>query len=91
MLSSPNIVVPAPGLILNNFRVSGDIDMLYKATAAGGAVAYAEATSGAGNAQAADLVYRVNCMATNAATNATARVTAVYSCRQAPDGCTRKI
>ncbi|HYM37385.1 MAG TPA: hypothetical protein VES96_03190 [Nitrospiraceae bacterium] len=89
-----NIGVPTPNQTLNNFTVQGDIDRLYvQATQGSGMSQFGgyEGTGGGAAGGGIQILYQVNCLSTNAATNARARLTAVYSCLVAGGSCQRKI
>lgn len=73
-------------VVVNNFTVNGDIDRLYAAVKAG-----ANAEFGAGATGGVDLMYRIDCVATNAATNTRSRITAVYACTATGESCQRKL
>ncbi len=82
----------APNTVANigGFTVRGDIDRLYVKTKAGGAIMFANAYDGMGSGLAgggADIFYRVDCTATNAATGTTSRIAAVYACTATGDSC----
>lgn len=79
--SDPNIVMN-----VNNYVVNGDIDYQYSKPKHGSTLSFDD-----NNEQnSADLFYRIDCTAANAATGATSRVIAVYDCLAAGDGCTRR-
>ena len=83
----------APNIRLQNiggFTVRGDIDRLYVKPKAGSATMFANAYDGMGSGLAgggADIFYRVDCTATNAATGTTSRIAAVYACTATGDSC----
>ena len=77
-----------------NFTVRGDIDRLYAQPKVGGSLQFAagyEGTAGGSAAGGVDIFYRVDCSATNPATNTMARITAVYACTVTGESCQRKI
>lgn len=87
--SAPNTVVT-----VDNFTVRGDIDRLYASPKAGGSLQFAggyEGTAGGAAGGGVDIYYRIDCTATNAATNATSRITAVYACSVTGESCQKKI
>jgi Tfp pilus assembly protein PilX len=91
---SPNLMIPNPSSTVNSFTVRGDIDRLYAAPKAGGSLQFAAGYEGAASGAASggvDILYRVDCVATNAATNTTSRITAVYACTVTGESCQRKI
>jgi hypothetical protein len=84
MPSENNSDTPAsqPNLVLqfNGYTVNGDIDRLYRHHKQG-----TDSSSGAeGNTE---IIYRITCVATNAATGATSTVTSVYACTFHSTGC----
>ena len=87
-------VAPNTTANVNNFVVSGDIDRLYAQGKAGGSLQFAagyEGTAGGAAGGGVEILYRIDCVANNAATNASSRVTAVYACTATGDTCQRKI
>lgn len=87
--TAPNTVVT-----VNNYTVNGDIDRLYAAAKAGSAQQFAAGYEGTGAGAAAggiDIFYRVDCTATNTATDTRGRITAVYACTVTGETCQRKI
>ena len=86
--------VPNTTVTVNNFTVNGDIDRLYAQPKAGGSLQFAagyEGTAGGAAGGGVDIMYRIDCVSTNAATNASSRVTAVYACTTTGETCQRKI
>ena len=79
--TNPNMV-----MTINTFTVSGDIDRLYVQPKAGASQAFDAPQSGS-----TEIIYRVDCISTNAATGASARITGVYACTLASDGCQRAL
>ena len=73
-------------LTLNNYSVKGDIDRLYVEPKTGTSQAFDEAQSGS-----AEIVYRVDCVATNSATGTSSRITGIFACTLAADGCQRAL
>ncbi len=78
---SPNLV-----LTVNNFTVTGDIDRLYVEPKAGTSQAFDEPQTGS-----TDIIYRIDCVSTNAATGTSSRITGVYACTFNADGCMRAL
>ncbi len=92
--SAPNVIVPNPASTLNNFVVKGDIDRLYAKSKAGSGMSQFGGYEGTGAGAVGggvEILYRINCVSTNAATNAGSRITAVYSCLTTGSSCQRKI
>ncbi len=86
--------VPNTTATVNNFTVNGDIDRLYAQPKAGASLQFAsgyEGTAGGAAGGGVDIMYRIDCVSTNAATNASSRVTAVYACTTSGETCQRKI
>lgn len=89
-----NLGIPNPSQTLNNFVVRGDIDRLHSKAGAGSSTLMITGYEGLGSGAAAggtEILYQVSCLANNAATNATSKITAVYACKPVSDGCLRKI
>ena len=85
--SAPNLSQTVGG-----FTVNGDIDRLYAAPKAGGALQFAsgyEGTAGGAAGGGVDIIYRIDCVATGTASTMS-RITAVYACTLAGDTCQRK-
>jgi Tfp pilus assembly protein PilX len=79
---------------LNAYTVKGDIDRLYAKPKAGGSLQFAggyEGTAGGAAGGGVDILYRIDCASTNAATNAGGRISAVYSCTATGETCQKKI
>ena len=76
--------ISAPNLVLgvNGFTVNGDIDRLYIHNKPG-----MDPTKEGGQ----EILYRITCVATNAATGASSTVTSVYGCTLYSTGCYKKI
>jgi len=75
---------------VNTYVVNGDIDRLYATPRAGSALQFAagyEGTAGGG----IDIMYRIDCAATNVATGASSRITAVYACVATGESCQKRI
>ena len=89
-----NVGVPRPNQTLNNFTVQGDIDRLYLKAKAGSGMAQFAGYEGTGTCAASggtEILYQLTCLATNAATNIRAQLTAIYSCVSTGESCQRKI
>jgi hypothetical protein len=89
-----NLGIPNPSQTLNNFVVRGDIDRLHSKAGTGSSALMITGYEGLGSGAAAggtEILYQVSCMANNAATNATSKITAIYACKPVSDGCLRKI
>ena len=87
--TSPNTVQT-----VGAYTVRGDIDRLYAQAKSGGAIQFASGYEGAAAGAAGggvDIMYRIDCIATDATTNATSRITAVYACTATGESCQRKI
>ncbi|HJR77290.1 MAG TPA: hypothetical protein VJ805_09960 [Nitrospiraceae bacterium] len=84
MPSENNADTPAsqPNLVLqfNGYTVNGDIDRLYQHPKQG----MDQKSDAEGSTE---IVYRITCVATNAATGATSAVTSVYACTFHSTGC----
>lgn len=78
----------APNLVMsmNSYTVNGDIDRLYVQPKAGTSQAFDEPQSGS-----AEILYRIDCVSTNAATGTSSRIIGVYACTLAGDGCQRAL
>lgn len=91
---SPSSVPPNTQATIGAFQVNGDIDRLYAQTKSGGAIQFASgydgAAAGAGGG-GVDIMYRIDCVATDAATNTSSEITAVYACTATGESCQRKI
>lgn len=93
--NSPDVATIAPNTLVtvNNFIVRGDIDRLYAAPRVGSALQFAsgyEGTAGGAAAGGVDVLYRIDCTATQASTAAMSRITAVYACMVSGETCQRK-
>jgi len=89
-----NIWVPNPTSTLGSFVVQGDIDRLYAVPKAGSAMQFGAGYEGTGGGAAGggvDILYKIDCRSTNAATGTTARVTGIYACTATGESCQRKI
>jgi hypothetical protein len=89
------IIAAVPNLVqtVGAYSVVGDIDFLYRKQRAGSGQQFGAAYDGTGvgsGAGGVDMVYSVDCVATNTATGMSSRIAAVYSCLL-NDGCTRKL
>lgn len=78
---APNIV-----MTMNSYTVNGDIDRLYVQPKPGTSQAFDEPQSGS-----AEILYRIDCVSTNAATGTSSRIIGVYACTLAGDGCQRAL
>jgi len=77
---------------VNNFTINGDIDRLYAVPKAGGALQFAAGSEGSGGASGGiDIMYRVDCVATNTAVGTVSRITAVYACTVTGESCQKKL
>ncbi|MER3422511.1 MAG: hypothetical protein C4293_04035 [Nitrospiraceae bacterium] len=84
---------PNTDVTVNGFRVRGDIDRLYVTTKSGGAIQFAsgyEGTAAGAAGGGVDILYRIDCTATNVATNTTSQITAVYACNATGESCQKK-
>ncbi len=77
----PNLV-----MTLNNFTVRGDIDRLYVQPKPGASQAFDAPQSGS-----TEIIYRIDCLSVNAATGASSRISGVFACTLASDGCQRAL
>ena len=79
---------------VNTYVVNGDIDRLYATPRAGSALQFAagyEGTAGGAAGGGIDIMYRIDCAATNVATGASSRITAVYACVATGESCQKRI
>ena len=93
-LTTFNLAVPNPAQTLNNFVVRGAIDRLHAKAGAGSSPLMIQGYEGLGSGAGSggtEILYQVSCLANNAATNATSKITAIYACKPVTDGCLRKI
>lgn len=89
------IVAAVPNLLqtVGAYSVAGDIDFLYRKQRAGSGQQFGAAYDGTavgGGAGGVDMIYSVDCAATNTATGMSSRIAAIYSCLY-NEGCTRKL
>ena len=89
------IVAAVPNLVqtVGAYSVAGDIDFLYRKPRAGSGQQFGAAYDGTAvgsGAGGVDMVYRVDCVATNTVSGTSSRIGAVYSCLY-NEGCTRKL
>ena len=89
------ITAAVPNLVqtVGAYAVAGDIDLLYRKQRAGSGQQFGAAYDGTGvgsGAGGVDMLYSVDCVATNTATGMSSRIAAIYSCLF-NDGCTRKL
>ena len=80
----PNVVQT-----IGAFTVSGDIDRLYIKGIAGSGMQQFAGYEGTGSSAvgSSNIYYRIDCVARNAATGTSARVTAVYACTTTGESC----
>ncbi len=74
---------PDYNLQINGYTVLGDIDRLYVVGKAGSGMQFAAGYEGTGSGTAgggADIVYRIDCVATLPAAGAESRLVAIYAC-----------
>ncbi len=80
-----------PNLVqtIGSFTVYGDIDRLYIKGSAGSGMQQFAGYEGAGASAvgSSNIFYRIDCVARNAATGTSARVTAVYACTTTGESC----
>jgi Tfp pilus assembly protein PilX len=91
---TPSTNPPNTRATINGFTITGDIDRLYAVPKAGGSLQFAagyEGTAGGAAGGGVDIMYRIDCQATNAITGTNSRVTAVYACTATGETCQRKI
>ena len=89
-----NSVPPNTVAQVNTYVVNGDIDRLYATPKAGSAMQFAagyEGTAAGAAGGGIDIIYRIDCNATNVATGASSRITAVYACTATGESCQKKI
>jgi hypothetical protein len=79
MENNADVATGTPNLTLqvNGFAVNGDIDRLYT-----------QILTGSGTTK--QIMYRINCVASNVAIGTASPVTAVYACTMYPTGCYKK-
>ena len=88
-------MLPVPNLVqtVGAYSVVGDIDFLYKKQRAGSGQQFAAGYEGMGAGGAGggmDMVYSVDCVATNTATGMSSRIAAIYACLL-NEGCRKKL
>jgi Tfp pilus assembly protein PilX len=80
-----------PNLVqtIGAFTVNGDIDRLYIKGSAGSGMQQFAGYEGTGSSAvgSSNIYYRIDCVARNAATGTSARVTAVYACTTTGESC----
>lgn len=87
-------VAPNTSATINGFLVRGDLDRLYVVPRAGSSMNFGSGYEGLGGGAAAggaDILYRIDCLATNSTTNTRGRIVAVYACMATGESCQRKI
>lgn len=94
--NNPDMPATAPNTAVqvNNFVVNGDIDRLYAKAKAGGSLQFAAGYEGTASGAAGggiDIMYRIDCVAANAATGTSSRITGVYACTATGESCQKKI
>jgi Tfp pilus assembly protein PilX len=85
---------PNTFIVVNGFTVRGDIDRLYARPKAGGALQSHAAFEGTGAGAASggiDILYRIDCIATNTVTNTNSRITAIYACTVTGESCQKQL
>jgi Tfp pilus assembly protein PilX len=91
---SPSSVPPNMQANIGVFQVNGDIDRLYARPKSGGSLQFASGYEGTGGGEAGggvDILYKIDCVATNTATNTSSRITAVYACTATGESCQRSL
>jgi hypothetical protein len=87
-------MLPVPNLVqtVGAYSVVGDIDFLYRKPRAGMGQQFGSGYEGvaAGPAGGMDMVYSVDCVATNTATGMSSRIAAIYACLL-NEGCRKKL
>ena len=83
---TPSSSPPNLTMTLNNYTVNGDIDRLYVEPKPGTSQAFDEQASGN-----AEIIYRIDCVSTNTATGTSSRITGIYACTLAADGCQKAL
>ncbi len=76
------------------FSVTGDIDRIYARTKAGSAIMFASGYEGTGagaGGGGVEIMYRIDCVASNVATGTSSRIVAVYACTHTGETCQKKI
>jgi Tfp pilus assembly protein PilX len=88
-LTAPNTVA-----VISGFTVRGDIDRLYVMPKSGGAMQAAAGYEGSGLGAATggiDVLYRIDCTATDPFSGSSARIVVVYACSVTGESCQRKL
>lgn len=83
--------VPNMQMTIGAYQVNGDIDRLYVKVRTGSAIEFASGYDGSPGGGGIDIMYRIDCLAANAATGTNSRITAIYACAAQGDTCQRKI
>ena len=91
----PGVIAAVPNLVqtVGAYSVAGDIDFLYRKPRAGSGQQFGAAYDGTAVGSGSggmDMLYTVDCVATNTATGMSSRISAVYSCLF-NEGCIRKL
>ncbi len=74
------------------YTVSGDIDRLYARAKPGAGMQFASGSEGVGGGSGGiEVLYRIDCRATNVATGTTSRIVAVYACTVTGETCQKKL
>jgi len=82
---------PDLSFIVGPYAVAGDIDHMYNTQQTGSGQQFSGGYGGLGTgAGGTQLIYRIDCQATNVATGTTNHIQAVYACLQAPGGCQKR-
>lgn len=86
---SASDVVPNLSQTVGAFMVTGDIDRLYVKGSPGSGMQQFAGYEGTGSSAvgSSNIYYRIDCVARNAATGTSARVTAVYACTLTGESC----
>ena len=73
------------------FTVFGDIDRLYAKARSGGALEFASGFDSGPGGGGIDIIYRIDCVAQNTATNTNSRITSIYACAATGESCQKKL
>ena len=77
-------------VIINGYTVNGDIDRLYVAPIPGASLEFGAAYDKGGGGSVY-IYYRIDCVASQTATGATNRITAIYACLITGESCQKQI